>query len=72
MSLLAMGNYLHGNPVQRWFHADPRVKATELLLQERRTPQEASARLLRWPTPAAAAPVVLSQDGPAKQLARSS
>ena len=72
MSLLAMGNFLHGNPVQRWFHADPRVKATELLLQERRIPQEASARLLRWPTPAAAAPVVLSQDGSAKQLARTS
>ncbi len=35
MSLLALGNLLKGNVVQQWFHSDPRVQATELLLQEK-------------------------------------
>jgi len=35
MSLLAMANCLLGSPVVRRFHADPTVRATELLLQER-------------------------------------
>jgi cyclic beta-1,2-glucan synthetase len=35
MSLVAMDNVLHGEPMVRRFHADPRVRATELLLQER-------------------------------------
>jgi hypothetical protein len=35
MSLLALTNLLHGNIVQRWFHANPRVRATELLLHEK-------------------------------------
>jgi len=35
MSLLALGNFLRDNVVQRWFHADRRVQATELLLQEK-------------------------------------
>jgi hypothetical protein len=35
MSLLAMANFLHGGVVRKWFHADARVQATELLLQER-------------------------------------
>jgi cyclic beta-1,2-glucan synthetase len=35
MSLLALTNVLHGNAVQRWFHSDRRVQATELLLHER-------------------------------------
>ncbi|MGA3046170.1 MAG: glucoamylase family protein [Terracidiphilus sp.] len=34
MSLLAILNLLHNNVVQRWFHANPEVKATELLLHE--------------------------------------
>jgi len=34
MSLLAILNLLHDNAVQRWFHANPEVKATELLLHE--------------------------------------
>jgi len=34
MSLLAILNLLHDNLVQRWFHANPQVQATELLLQE--------------------------------------
>jgi hypothetical protein len=34
MSLLAMLNLLHGNIVQRWFHANPLVQSTELLLNE--------------------------------------
>ena len=35
MSLLALDNLLHGSPMQHRFHADPRVQATSLLLQER-------------------------------------
>jgi cyclic beta-1,2-glucan synthetase len=35
MSLVALASVLRGAPMQRRFHADPRVKATELLLQER-------------------------------------
>jgi cyclic beta-1,2-glucan synthetase len=35
MSLCALDNVLEGDPMQRRFHLDPRVKATELLLQER-------------------------------------
>jgi len=35
MSLLALANFLCDNVVQRWFHKDGRVQATELLLHER-------------------------------------
>jgi cyclic beta-1,2-glucan synthetase len=35
MSLLAIANLLAGKPFQRWFHSDPRVRATELLLHEK-------------------------------------
>jgi len=35
MSLLSLGNCLCDNVVQRWFHADRRLQATELLLQEK-------------------------------------
>ena len=35
MSLLAMANFLRQGVVRNWFHADARVQATELLLQER-------------------------------------
>ena len=35
MSLLAMANFLCDNVVQRWFHTDRRVQATELLLHEK-------------------------------------
>lgn len=35
MSLLAVTNLLHENIVQRWFHANPLVRATELLLHEK-------------------------------------
>jgi hypothetical protein len=34
MSLLAILNLLHDNVVQRWFHRNPEVQATELLLHE--------------------------------------
>jgi hypothetical protein len=34
MSLLAVANLLHDNVVQRWFHENPLVQATELLLHE--------------------------------------
>ena len=35
MSLLSLANFLCGNVVQRWFHSHMRVKASELLLQEK-------------------------------------
>jgi cyclic beta-1,2-glucan synthetase len=35
MSLLALLNLLRDNIVQRWFHANPRVRAAELLLHEK-------------------------------------
>jgi hypothetical protein len=35
MSLLSVANFLCDNVVQRWFHSDRRVQATELLLQEK-------------------------------------
>ena len=35
MSLVALNNCLNGNPMQARFHAEPRVQAAELLLQER-------------------------------------
>lgn len=35
MSFLALDNCLNGRPMQRRFHADPRVRATESLLYER-------------------------------------
>ncbi len=35
MSLVALANVLLGSPMQRRFHSDPRVKAVELLLEER-------------------------------------
>jgi hypothetical protein len=35
MSLLSLANFLCDNAVQHWFHADRRVQATELLLQEK-------------------------------------
>ena len=41
MTLLAIDNVLHGGPMQSRFHRDPRIKASELLLEERipeRTP----------------------------------
>jgi cyclic beta-1,2-glucan synthetase len=40
MTLVALANVLLGEPMVRRFHADPRVQATELLLQER-VPREA-------------------------------
>ena len=35
MTLLAVDNVLNGSPMQQRFHADPRVQAADLLLQER-------------------------------------
>jgi hypothetical protein len=35
MSFLALANFLSDNVVQRWFHSDRRVQASELLLQEK-------------------------------------
>jgi hypothetical protein len=35
MVLLSLANFLCGGAVQRWFHNDRRVQATELLLHEK-------------------------------------
>ena len=35
MSLAAICNALRDSPFQRWFHAEPQVQASELILQER-------------------------------------
>jgi hypothetical protein len=35
MSLLAIANFLQDNVVQKWFHCERRVQATELLLHEK-------------------------------------
>jgi hypothetical protein len=35
MSLVAICNLLHDSPFQRWFHAEPLVMASDLILQER-------------------------------------
>jgi hypothetical protein len=35
MSLLAIANFLHAGVVRRWFHNNPYVQATELLLNEK-------------------------------------
>ncbi|MGD0458927.1 MAG: glucoamylase family protein [Terriglobia bacterium] len=35
MGFLSLTNFLHGNPIQRHFHADQRVRAAEPLLHER-------------------------------------
>jgi cyclic beta-1,2-glucan synthetase len=41
MSLLSLANFLCDNVVQRWFHSDRRVQASELLLQEKPVSQAA-------------------------------
>jgi len=59
MSLVAIANAVLGDPMVRRFHADPRVEATVLLLQERaprhvpitvprRPRRPASPRPRRW------------------------
>ncbi len=35
MSFLALVNFIHDNSLEKHFHSDPRVRATEFLLQER-------------------------------------
>jgi cyclic beta-1,2-glucan synthetase len=45
MSLLALGNLLRERVVQRWFHSNPYVQATELLLQEKPVTHIKAAKL---------------------------
>jgi len=49
MSLLALTNLLRGNVFQRWFHANPRVRAAELLLHERPLAKETLKALAKQP-----------------------
>jgi cyclic beta-1,2-glucan synthetase len=50
MSLLAIVNLLFDNPMRRYFHAEPQVLATELLLHER-VPAAALAEVEMAPLP---------------------
>ena len=59
MTLVALANVLLGQPMVERFHADPRVRATELLLQERiprqapvTQPRPAEATRISMPAPA--------------------
>jgi cyclic beta-1,2-glucan synthetase len=54
MTLVALDNVLHDRCMQRRFHADPRIKASELLLEER---VPTGAPLLNVPDAALAAPI---------------
>lgn len=56
MTLVALTNVLHHDVFVRRFHADPRVKATELLLQER-VPREAILAEVRPAEGSIAAPL---------------
>jgi hypothetical protein len=46
MSLIALANFLRDGVVQRWFHSDLRVQATELLLHEKPATNVKSLRQL--------------------------
>ncbi len=64
MSFLALGNFLHGNPLRRHFHADARVRAVEPLLHERiptLPPLHAVAARLRTPAAEGAGEVAPSE-----------
>jgi cyclic beta-1,2-glucan synthetase len=55
MSLLAICNLLYDNPMQRYFHAEPQVLATERLLHERLPALAAAEAEPEWtPVPAPA------------------
>ena len=51
MSLLALTNLLSHDVFQRWFHANPRVRAAELLLHERPLAKETLKALANQPAP---------------------
>ncbi len=54
MSLVAVTNLLRGSVFQRWFHANPRVRAAELLLHERPLAKETLKALAQQPAAVAA------------------
>jgi cyclic beta-1,2-glucan synthetase len=54
MSLLAIVNVLFDSPFQRYFHAEPQVIATELLLHERASHTVIAEPAAAWPESAAA------------------
>ena len=51
MSLLALTNVLRDNAFQHWFHANPRVRAAELLLHERPLAKETLKALAKQAAP---------------------
>ncbi|SNT21300.1 Putative glucoamylase [Granulicella rosea] len=58
MSLLAVTNLLRGNIFQTWFHANPRVRAAELLLHEKPLSKETLRSLEKQTAVVASAPKV--------------
>ena len=68
MSLVALGEILNESPMRRRFHADPRIKATELLLEERvpvrTTPIKQAAAEMPSPVRAESAVDVVDHVGP--------
>jgi hypothetical protein len=69
MILLSIGNLLCGNIMQRWFHSDARVRATELLLHERPALMHARAG---WRLRRTAKPVRIAQERSGDELAMAS
>lgn len=67
MTLVALGNVIHDRAMQRRFHADPRIKASELLLEER---IPTAAPLFEVPDAALAAPVRHAPDLDASEHVR--
>jgi cyclic beta-1,2-glucan synthetase len=67
MTLVALGNVIHDRAMQRRFHADPRIKASELLLEER---IPTGAPLLEVPEAALAAPARHAPDLDASEHVR--
>ncbi|HEY4116381.1 MAG TPA: glucoamylase family protein, partial [Byssovorax sp.] len=61
MSLVALGGALDAHPMRRRFHADPRVKATALLLQER-VPVAPALTRTRADDGAAASPIDAAEE----------
>jgi cyclic beta-1,2-glucan synthetase len=67
MTLVALGNVVHDRAMQRRFHADPRIKASELLLEER---IPTAAPLFEVPEAALAAPARHAPDLDASEHVR--
>jgi hypothetical protein len=63
MILLSMANFLRGDIVQKWFHSDVYVQATDLLLQERMAVLRANRRKRKKKSQPASSPTPKSDSG---------